>query len=75
MTHNHVLGRASYPQAIAVIGVSRAEGNHPPGYTGLSFLRLLQKAGFEGRIYPIKPKAAVIESVKEGNQSQGGINE
>ena len=73
MTHDHVLGQAFHPQAIAIVSVSRAEGNHPPGYTGLSFLRLPQKARFEGRIYPINPKAAVKEGVKEGNQSQGGI--
>ena len=64
MTHDHVLERAFHPKAIAIVGVSRAEGDHPPGYTGLSFLRLLQKAGFEGRVYPINPKATVIEDVK-----------
>ena len=64
MTHDHVLERAFHPKTIAIVGVSRAEGNHPPGYTGLSFLRLLQKAGFEGRVYPINPKATVIEDVK-----------
>jgi len=74
MTHDHVLGRAFDPKAVAIVSVSRAEGNHPPGYMGLSLLRLLQKARFERRIYPINPKATVKEGVKEGNQNQGGIN-
>ncbi len=49
---------------MAIVGVPRSEANHPPGYTGFTFLRLLQQAGFEGRIYPVNPKAEVIQGSK-----------
>ncbi len=58
------LERAFHPKSIAIVGVPRNEGNHPPGYTGYTFLRLLQQAGFEGRIYPVNPKADVIGGLK-----------
>ncbi|MCX5999522.1 MAG: CoA-binding protein [Chloroflexi bacterium] len=47
-----------------MVGVSRSDANHPPGYTGLRFLRLLKSAGFRGRVYPVNPKADSIEGTK-----------
>ena len=64
MTEYQDLERAFHPQSIAIIGISRSEGNHPPGYTGNTFLSLLQKAKFEGRIYPVNPNASVIAGLK-----------
>lgn len=58
------LERAFHPRSVAIVGVPRSEANHPPGYTGFTFLRLLQQAGFEGRIYPVNPKAEVIQGLK-----------
>lgn len=58
------LERAFNPKSIAIVGVPRNEGNHPPGYTGYTFMRLLQQAGFEGRIYPVNPRADFIEDLK-----------
>lgn len=60
---NH-LERAFNPKSVAIVGVPRSEGNHPPGYTGYTFLRLLKQAGFEGRIYPVNPKADFIDDLK-----------
>jgi acyl-CoA synthetase (NDP forming) len=58
------LERAFHPRSVAIVGVPRSEANHPPGYTGYTFLRLLQQAGFEGRIYPVNPNADVIQGLK-----------
>lgn len=55
------LDRAFHPRAVAIVGVSRDDTNPPPGYTGLKILRLLRDAGFPGRLYPINPRATVIE--------------
>ncbi len=55
------LDRAFRPRAVAVVGVSRDDANPPPGYTGLKILRLLRDAGFAGRLYPVNPKATIIE--------------
>ncbi len=46
------------------MGVPRDDSGHPPGYTGLTFLHLLKQAGFEGRIYPVNPRASMIEGLK-----------
>ncbi len=51
------LQRAFHPKAVAIVSVSGDDVNPPPGYTGLKILRLLRAAGFEGRLYPINPKA------------------
>jgi len=58
------LDRAFHPKAIAIVGVKTSEGKSPPGYTGQMFLRYLQEAKFEGRIYPINPKADTIGGLK-----------
>lgn len=58
------LEQAFHPKAIAIVGVKRSEGGSPPGYTGMMFLSLLQEAKFEGRIYPINPKADTIAGLK-----------
>ena len=64
MTRGPALDQAFHAKSIAIVGVPRSELNHPPGYTGLTFLRLLRKGGFEGRIYPVNPKASEIEGLK-----------
>ncbi len=58
------LEQAFHPRSIAIVGVKRSEGDSPPGYTGMMFLRLLQEAKFAGRIYPINPKADTIAGLK-----------
>jgi acyl-CoA synthetase (NDP forming) len=58
------LQKAFHPKAVAIVGVSRDDVNPPPGYTGLKILRLLKAAGFEGRLYPINPKAATIDNIQ-----------
>ncbi|MFC2000808.1 CoA-binding protein [Chloroflexota bacterium] len=58
------LQQAFHPKSIAIVGISRAEGKSPPGYTGLQFLRLLREANYEGRIYPVNAKADTIAGLK-----------
>ncbi len=58
------LEQAFNPKSIAIVGVPRSAENHPPGYTGMTFIRLLNEGGYEGRIYPINPKAEVINGLK-----------
>jgi len=55
------LQKAFNPKAVAIVGVSRDDRNPPPGYTGLKVLRLLKENGFPGRLYPINPKATIID--------------
>jgi acyl-CoA synthetase (NDP forming) len=57
-------GEGFPPQTVAIVGVSRSEGASAPGYTGLSLLRMLLKAGFQGRLYPVNPYTSVIEGVQ-----------
>ncbi len=60
---NADLDRAFHARAVAIVGVSRDDANPPPGYTGLKILRLLRDAGFPGRLYPINPRATVIDGL------------
>ena len=57
------LQRAFSPKAVAVVGVSRDDANPPPGYTGLRIFRQLREEGFQGRLYPINPKATDIDGI------------
>ena len=52
------------PRTIAIVGVSRSGETEHPGYTGSMFLRMLKDSGYKGRLYPVNPKASVIEGVK-----------
>jgi len=59
------------PKTIAIVGVSSKGGTSapvggtgPPGYTGLMLFRMLRESGFEGRVYPVNPKANEIDGVK-----------
>ncbi|RJR50553.1 MAG: hypothetical protein C4576_05060 [Desulfobacteraceae bacterium] len=54
------LQRMFHPESIAFIGVSRS------GYRfgGLSFLSKYLEAGYQGRLYPINPKAIEVLGVK-----------
>jgi acyl-CoA synthetase (NDP forming) len=57
------LQKAFNPRTIAIVGVSRDDRNPPPGYTGLTVLRLLKENGFPGRLYPVNPNATVIDGI------------
>ena len=64
MRRDLFLERAFHPKAIAIVGVSRDDIDSSPDYTGLRILRLLQGAGFQGRLYPINPGASMVAGVK-----------
>lgn len=57
------LQKAFNPRTIAIVGVSRDDQNPPPGYTGLTVLRLLKGNGFRGRLYPVNPRATMIDGM------------
>lgn len=57
-------GEGFPPKTVAIVGVSRSDSTTHPGYTGVSLLRILLKAGFLGRVYPVNPNASVIEGIK-----------
>jgi acyl-CoA synthetase (NDP forming) len=57
-------GEGFPPRSICVVGVSREGGSSVPGYSGIRIFRLLRDVGFEGRVYPINPKAEEIDGVK-----------
>ena len=52
------IDRLFTPSSVAVIGASRQEGK-----TGHEILITLIRGGFEGRIFPVNPKADAIESL------------
>ncbi|MCJ7523152.1 MAG: CoA-binding protein [Dehalococcoidia bacterium] len=64
MTQNGGFGQSFPPKTIAIVGVSRNDNMNHPGYTGVQLLHTLREAGFQGRIYPINPKASVIDGMK-----------
>ena len=57
-------GEGFPPKTVAIVGVSRSDSTTHPGYTGAALLRILLKAGFQGRVYPVNPNASVIEDIK-----------
>lgn len=57
-------GEGFPPRTVAIVGVSRNDDSKHPGYTGVGLLRILRQAGFQGSIYPVNPKASVIDNVK-----------
>ena len=57
-------GEGFPPHNVAIVGVSRSEGVSAPGYSGLGLLRILLKAGFPGKLYPVNPYASVIEGLR-----------
>jgi acyl-CoA synthetase (NDP forming) len=57
-------GEGFPPQSIGVVGVSREGATTVPGYSGIRIFRSLRDVGFEGRVYPINPKAEEIDGVK-----------
>ncbi|MFO8010726.1 MAG: CoA-binding protein [Dehalococcoidia bacterium] len=57
-------GEGFPPKTIALVGVSRTDHLQHPGYTGLRLLRILRDGGYEGRIYPVNPKADYIDGIK-----------
>lgn len=52
------------PKTLAIVGVSRSDHMSHPGYTGSRLFGILREAGFHGRIYPVNPKADMIDGVK-----------
>jgi len=57
-------GEGFPPKTVAIVGVSRSDKTTHPGYTGVSLLRILLNAGFQGRVYPVNPNASVIEGIQ-----------
>lgn len=64
MRRDSKFGDSFPPKVLAIVGVSRSEHMRHPGYTGSRLFRILREAGFQGRIYPVNPKADVIDGVK-----------
>ena len=64
MRLGHGFERAFNPRAVAIVGVSRSSNQQFPGYTGLRFLRMLRDSGFEGRVYPINPRAGEVDGLR-----------
>ncbi len=64
MRRDSKFGESFPPKVLAIVGVSRSEHMTVPGYTGSRLFRILREAGFQGRIYPVNPKADVIDGVK-----------
>ena len=52
------------PRTVAIVGVSRNETMNHPGYTGTRILRMLKDSGFQGCLYPVNPKADLIQDLK-----------
>jgi acyl-CoA synthetase (NDP forming) len=52
------------PQSIAIVGVSQKSAMGAPGFTGMTFLRVLREAGFAGNLYPINPHLSEIDGLK-----------
>ena len=46
-------GEGFPPKTVAIVGVSRSDSTPHPGYTGVGLLRILLKAGFQGRVYQL----------------------
>ena len=61
MEKRQAFGEGFPPKSIGIVGVSRSEGASAPGYSGLQLFRNLRDAGFQGRVYPINPKADKID--------------
>ena len=64
MRRESKFGDSFPPRSVAIVGVSRKEHMSVPGYTGSHMFRILREAGFQGRIYPVNPKADAIDGVK-----------
>ncbi|MBM3131728.1 MAG: hypothetical protein FJZ95_01680 [Chloroflexi bacterium] len=64
MTEQNDFGEGFPPKSIAFVGVSRTNHFQHPGYTGSKLIRILQEGGFEGRLYPVNPKATEIDGLK-----------
>ena len=65
MSWNPALEAAFHPKVVAVVGVSAdAKRNGPPAVGGANFIRSYEQLGFQGRIYPVNPKATEILGLK-----------
>jgi len=49
---------------VGIVGVSRNENTHAPGYSGLKLFRNLRSSGYRGRVYPINPGTREIDGEK-----------
>ncbi len=64
MTRDRGFGQGFPPRTMAIVGVSRSEHMRHPGYTGSRLFRILRESEFQGRLYPVNPKADTIDGVK-----------
>jgi len=65
MTWDPALEAAFHPKVVAMVGVSsNAKRGVPWGPGGSSFIGSYEQLGFQGRIYPVNPKATEILGLK-----------
>jgi acyl-CoA synthetase (NDP forming) len=64
MKRNCSFGQGIPPKSVGIVGVSRNEDTRVPGYSGLKLFRNLRTSGYQGRLYPINPKASQIDGEK-----------
>ncbi len=60
MTSTRVLDSMFSPKSVVVVGASA----NPSGWGGSTFLTDLLKRGYQGRVYPVNPKATEIAGLK-----------
>jgi len=60
MSAIHELDTMFNPKSVAIVGAS----SNPLAWGGTSFLKRLQKLGFDGRLYPVNPKDTEIQGLK-----------
>ena len=60
MSEAHELDTMFHPKSVAIVGAS----SNPLAWGGTSFLKRLQKLGFDGKLYPVNPKDTEIRGLK-----------
>ena len=60
MSESHELDTMFNPKSVAIVGAS----SNPLAWGGTSFLKRLQKLGFDGSLYPVNPKDTEIQGLK-----------
>lgn len=60
MSEVHTLDTMFHPKSVAIVGAS----SNPLAWGGTSFLKRLQKLGFDGSLYPINPNDTEIQGLK-----------
>jgi acyl-CoA synthetase (NDP forming) len=65
MAWDPALEAAFHPKAVAIVGVSaHAKRGSTRSFGGANFINSFQRLGFQGRIYPVNPKAKQIMGLK-----------